>query len=314
MNTVRPKRLSDFLGQSPIVRQVSIAMASAKERDCPFPHMIMGGPPGLGKTTLASIIASEMNGTMISRIASAITKPEDLVDLFSQIEDVNTIIFIDEMEQLNRKISELLHTAMEDGVFTAKLKSGKLITIDLPEFTLMGATNYLGELPRPFLDRFKVQVNFELYSEPEIYTIVCGAVKKMGITATTLGASEIAKCSRGVPRIAIRFLDAARDVSLAYPNKYSGVTSKCVKEMFEVHEIDSLGLTDLDRRMLDFLMRHEKAIGVNALAQGVNEDPSTIEFSEGYLIRLGLISRTLRGREVTEDGRKHMGEYKCQHV
>jgi holliday junction DNA helicase RuvB len=312
MTNVRPKMLDSFLGQSPIVRQVSIAMASAKSRDCSFPHMIMGGPPGLGKTTLASIIANEMGGTIISRIASAITKPEDLVGLFEQIESLDTIIFIDEMEQLNRKISELLHTAMEDGIFTAKMKSGKIVKMDLPEFTLMGATNYLGELPRPFLDRFKVQVNFEPYSEEEIFTIVCGAVKKMGVQATEDGAREIAQRSRGVPRVAIRYLDSARDVHLAYPDKYKGITSKCVEEMFEIQEVDHLGLTDLDRRILDFLSKHEKAVGMSALAQGVNEDDSTVEFAEGHLIRLNLVSRTLRGREITEHGRNHMKGLECQ--
>jgi len=203
---------------------------------------------------------------------------------------------------------------MEDGFFTAKLKSGKLIKMDLPEFTLMGATNYLGELPRPFLDRFKVQVNFEPYSEDEIFTIICGAVKKMGVKATEDGAREISQRSRGVPRVAIRYLDSARDVALAYPDKYAGITTKCVAEMFEVQEVDNLGLTDLDRRILSFLMKNEKAVGMSALAQGVNEDDSTIEFVEGHLIRLNLISRTLRGREITKHGRKHMEGLKCPQV
>jgi len=309
-NNIRPKTINDFLGQTSIVEQVKIASASAMERDQCFPHMIMGGPPGLGKTTLAQIVANEMGGVLISRIASAISKPEDLVDLFTQIEQPNTIIFIDEMEQLKRKISELLHTAMEDGKFTAKLEDGRVINVDLPEFTLMGATNYLGELARPFLDRFKIQVNFEPYSHDEINQIVVGAVQKLRLRATKDAAREIALRSRGVPRISIRFLENARDVSLAYKDEFNSViTSACVQKMFDVHEVDDMGLTDLDRRILEFLAKYEKPIGIKALAQGVNEDISTVELAEGYLVRIGMVLRTARGREITEYGTEHINQY-----
>jgi Holliday junction DNA helicase RuvB len=311
MTTVRPKTIDSFLGQEPIKDQVKVAIASAKERDCPFPHMIMGGPPGLGKTTLASIIANEMNGVLISRIASAITKPDDLLDLFKQLKQINTIIFLDEIEKLNRKISELLHTAMEDGIFTAKLSNGKIVEVKLPEFTLMGATNYLGELPRPFLDRFKIQVNFEVYSEDEIYTIVCGAVKKMNLIATKDGAKEIARRSRGVPRVAIRYLEAARDVSLAFKEKYKGITSKCVEEMFDMQRVDEIGLTNIDIKVLEFLNKFETPMGLKAIAQGVNEDVSTVEFSESYMIQLGLVCRNLRGRTITDKGKEHIKELIC---
>ena len=154
MNNVRPTQLKDFLGQKHIVQQIAIAAKACKAQDDPFPHTAMGGPPGLGKTTLAKIIANEMGGLLVSRIASAITKPEDLVNLFAEVKQLNTIIFLDEIEQIDRKLSELLHTALEDGVFSAKLSNGNSVNIELPEFTLIGATNYLGELPRPFLDRF----------------------------------------------------------------------------------------------------------------------------------------------------------------
>lgn len=311
MSTIRPKTINDFLGQEPIKDQIKVSIASAKERDCPFPHAIFGGPPGLGKTTMASIIAEEMGGVLISRIASAITKPDDLLDLFKQIKQINTIIFLDEIEKLNRKMSELLHTAMEDGIFTAKLSDGKIIEIKLPEFTLMGATNYLGELPRPFLDRFKIQVNFEVYDEEQIYTIICGAVKKMGLVATIDGAREIAKRSRGVPRVAIRYLEAARDVALAFKEKHKGITSKCVKEMFEMQRIDEIGLTNIDIKVLEFLNKFETSMGLKAIAQGVNEDVSTVEFSESYMIRLGLICRNLRGRTITEKGKEHIKELIC---
>ena len=306
-NNVRPQKIKDFLGQKSIVQRAFIEMKASKALDHPFPHMLMGGPPGLGKTTLAQIIANEMDGTLISRIATAITTPEDLIDLFSSIEELNTIIFIDEIEQLDRKITELLHTAMEDFKFTAKLKNDKNVNIDLPEFTLMGATNYLGELPRPFLDRFKIKVNFEPYSEDEIYTILVGAVKKLKIQATKDGVREIASRSRGVPRIAIGYLEAARNVSIAYENEFDRMLSlSCAKRSFDVSEIDFLGLTDLDRRILNYLENSDKPVGLKTLSQGVNEDDSTIELSESYLVRTRMIEKTTRGRTITEDGKTHL--------
>jgi len=307
--SIRPKTLNGFLGQSSVVELVTVAVRAAISRDSAFPHMIMGGPPGLGKTTLADIVANEMGGVLISRIASAITKPEDLADLFSSIRQPNTIIFIDEMEQLDRKITELLHTAMEDGTFSAKLKTGKVLNVDLPEFTLMGATNYMGELPRPFLDRFKIKVNFEPYECDEIYSILIGAVKKLKIRATTDGVREISLRSRGVPRISIRYLESARDVALAYEDEYDRTVScKSVQKMFEINEVDYLGLTDLDRRILFYLQKSSKPIGLKTISQGVDEDSSTVELSEGYLVRTGLIEKTARGRHITDKGSKHLKE------
>lgn len=307
MSNVRPTKLSDFIGQENIVKQVNIAVKSAKAKDVPFPHMAMGGPPGLGKTTLAKIVANEMEGELVSRIASAITTPEDLVQLFSQIQDLNTIIFLDEIEQLDRHLTELLHTALEDGVFTAKLGSGETVSTELPEFTLVGATNYLGELPHPFIDRFRIQVNFEPYDCENIYKIIVGAVKKMQIKTTKDAAQMIATRSRGVPRVAIRYLENALDVALAYEDKYhKTITTSCVKEMLNVHRIDDIGLTELDRRILKFLMQNEKPVGLKTLSQGVDEDKSTIEFSEGYMVRLGFINKTAKGRIITDKGKQHL--------
>ena len=307
-NKVRPKQLSDFLGQPHIVEQVNIAVKACSIQDQPFPHMAMGGPPGLGKTTLASIIANELNGVIVSRIASAITKPEDLLALFSEIKQLNTIIFLDEIEQLDRKLTELLHTALEDGVFSAKLTNGSTVNVNLPEFTLIGATNYLGELPRPFLDRFRIQVNFEPYTTDEIYTIVVGAVRKLKYKVTKDAAKEISLRSRGVPRIAIRFLENADDVAVAMDEFHGEVNRACVLKMFEVHRIDYRGLTDLDRRILTYLMESGKPVGLKTLSQGVDEDNSTVELSEGYLVRSGLVTKGARGREITEQGTAHLKE------
>jgi Holliday junction DNA helicase RuvB len=311
-NNVRPKKLSDFLGQSHIVEQVDIAVKASVAQDQPFPHMAMGGPPGLGKTTLAAIIANEINGVLVSRIASAIKTPEDLLRLFTEINQLNTIIFLDEIEQLDRKLTELLHTALEDGTFSAKLSDGSSVNMTLPEFTMIGATNYLGELPRPFLDRFRIQVNFEPYSTEEIYSIVVGAVRKLKYKVTEDAAREISLRSRGVPRIAIRFLENADDVSVAKP-EFNGVTRACVMKMFEVHRIDHMGLTDLDRRVLTYLMESGKPVGLKTLSQGVDEDDSTVELSEGYLVRSGLVQKGARGREITERGVAHLKEVEeCQ--
>jgi holliday junction DNA helicase RuvB len=311
MNNVRPKKLDDFLGQKNIVEQIDIALRSSLYRQNKgeyevFPHTIMGGPPGLGKTTLASIIANEMDGHIISCISSAITKPEDLQELFLQIENPNTIIFLDEIEQLDRKLSELLHTALEDGVFSAKINN-KAVRMPLPKFTMIGATNYLGELPRPFLDRFRIQVNFEPYNTNEIFQIIVNAIKKMKLRATENAAKEIALRSRGIPRIAIRYLENARDVAIA-KDEFEYITTKCVLKMFNIHRIDSIGLNDLDRRILKYLKELNKAVGIKALAQGIDEDDSTIEFSEGYLVRSGFVIRGLKGREITEKGINHLKE------
>lgn len=311
-NKVRPKKLSGFLGQKHIVEQVDIAVKSCIAQDEGFPHMIMGGPPGLGKTTLAAIIANEMGGVLVSLIASAITKPEDLVDLFAEVKQLNTILFLDEIEQLDRKLTELLHTALEDGTFTAKMGNGQSIHMKLPEFTMMGATNYLGELPRPFLDRFRIQVNFEPYSTGEIYQILENAVKKLRLRVTRDAVREISVRSRGVPRIAIRYLENSHDVSVA-KDEYECVTRSCVLKMFDVYRIDNMGLTDLDRRILIYLMERGKPVGLKTLSQGVDEDDSTVELSEGYLVRAGLVTKGARGREITERGLQHLREVEsCQ--
>ena len=308
MSKVRPTKLENFLGQNYIVRQVEIAIKSSKAQDKPFPHMAMGGPPGLGKTTLAKIVANEMGGVLISRIASAITKPEDLVQLFAEVKSLNTFIFLDEIEQLDRKLTELLHTALEDGVFSAKLSDGQSVNMKLPEFTFIGATNYLGELPRPFLDRFRIQINFEPYSNDEIYQIIVGAVQKLKYQTTKDAAKEMSLRARGVPRIAIRYLENAHDVSLAVDSYEGVITRTCVHEMFDLHRIDHIGLIDLDSRILNYLQRSEKPVGLKTLSQGVNEDDSTIEFSESYLIRIGFMLKGTKGREITERGIAHMKE------
>lgn len=306
MSNVRPTKLQDFLGQSFIKQQVEITLKSCISQDKTFPHMAMGGPPGLGKTTLASIIANEIDGVLVSRIASSITQPEDLVELFAEIKQINTIIFLDEIEQLDRKLTELLHTALEDGIFSAKLSNGKTVNIQLPEFTLMGATNYLGELPRPFLDRFRIQVNFEPYTQEEIYEIIVKAVQKLKYKVTKNAAKEIAARSRGVPRIAVRFLENAHDVSIAMNEFENVICQDCVKKMFQVHRIDNIGLTDLDRKILHFLNKNKKPVGLKTLSQGVDEDDSTIELLEGYLVRTGLIVKGAKGREITEKGANHL--------
>jgi Holliday junction DNA helicase RuvB len=312
MSDVRPTKLKEFLGQKHIVEQVAIAVKASEAQDEPFPHMAMGGPPGLGKTTLAKIIADEMGGSLVSRIASAITTPEDLINLFSEINQLNTIIFLDEIEQLDRKLTELLHTALEDQTFSAKLSSGQTVNTDLPEFTMIGATNYLGELPRPFLDRFRIHVNFEPYSNDEIYDIIVQAVKRKRARVTKDAAREISLRSRGVPRIAIRYLENAVDVAMAL-TKYEYVTKKCVEEMFRIHRIDHMGLNDLDRRILTYLQVSDKPVGLKTLSQGVDEDASTVELSEGYLVRAGLISKGARGREITNKGIEHIKEVEsCQ--
>jgi Holliday junction DNA helicase RuvB len=314
----RPLDFSTFIGQERLIKQLRISVGAALAEDRPMSHCLFAGPPGLGKTTIAQIVANELGGKLISCLSSSIKKNEDLIGLFKQVDQPHSIIFIDEIEQLDRKMSELLHTALEDGTISVKTKEG-IKSVPLPDFTMIGATNYLGELPRPFLDRFPVQVTFEPYDEDELFQMVLGVAKKIhqGVTRTAL--EEIAKRSRGVPRIALRFFERAREVLAAdIDNKYLCTTTcnpterliinaECVNDTFDMLEIDNRGLDNLDRNILEFLSRQTRPIGVKAISQYVNEDEVTVEAREGYMTRIGMLLRTRSGREITGDGRQHLG-------
>jgi Holliday junction DNA helicase RuvB len=271
--------------------------------------MLFSGPPGLGKTTVAQAAAYEIGGGFVSRIATAIVKADDVVSLFCEIDQPNTIIFIDEVEQLSRPITELLHTALENKQLTARV--GKEIRlIDLPDFTMLVATNYPGELPKPFLDRFLIKLKFSPYTEDEIFTLLLQRVKNGKSGSFTKEAMQaIAARSFGTPRVALSYMRQAHDLSVARNMMIDGryVANRiCVEEAFKILGVDEIGLNELDRNMLSAMSNAGQAIGLEALAQLVNEDKSSVEMGEGKLMRLGFVIRTPRGRTVTEKGRSYV--------
>jgi Holliday junction DNA helicase RuvB len=331
IDKIRPKCFDNYIGQNVLVKQVQVAMLSSLKRMDSFPHLIMAGPPGLGKTTMAEIIANEMNRPFIFVLASSIQNLETLEQLLGKLPfdgyDLSTgeileqeairpgIIFIDEIHRLKNSITESLHTALEDFKISLPKKdpiTGRKETgvCWIPRFTLIGATNYLGNLPKPFLDRFVIKLVFEIYNLDEIVAILLASAGNIEVDLDIEAATNIAKRSRGVPRIANSYLLQCRDVSIAFNDRYEGgvITTDCVEETFKLKQIDNLGLTKLDRKVLRYLAEVKRPIGINAIAQGVNEDRKTIESTvEPWMVQQYLIVRTPQGRVITEKGIEHIG-------
>jgi Holliday junction DNA helicase RuvB len=324
---VRPKTQKDFIGQRDVATEVKIALASARLRRDAFPHAIFSGAPGLGKTSLAEIIASEMDVPFISILGASIRDEDGLRNILSQLPidgyDLKTgeiiepdkvrhgIVFIDEIHRLKKNLTELLHTALEDFKISMKVRNpltGRMQSglFWMPKFTLIGATNYLGILPRPFVDRFMIQASFEPYTEEEIIQIAHHSARKLELDITEDAIQAMASKSRGVPRILNRFLLRVRDVAIY--SGHSQITLECAEEMFQIQNIDELGLTKLDRRVLEYLAEIIRPVGIGSIAQAVDEDKNTIEnLVEPWLIRLRLMTKTSQGRQITELGLKHLG-------
>lgn len=325
---IRPKTLDSYVGQESIKLQMSIAIKSAIERKDALPHTVMSGPPGLGKTTLAEAIANEMGCRFHSVTGASLDSDQKLNELFSRLSekgynldngDVSDrdlikpeIIFVDEIERMKKNIMETLHTALEDFTITLTDKApgssqSKAIKCWIPRFTMIGATNYLGNLPKPFVDRFPIKLTFEIYNPLEIFQVIKFAARKLKIKIENDAAEVIAERSRGVPRIANGFLTTSRDVAIAI-NEFDGiVTKECALKMFEIKEVDELGLTRLDRKVLTYLKEVNRPVGVQSVAFGVDEDVSTIEhLVEPWLVNLKLIIKTGSGRQITEKGIVHI--------
>ena len=327
INSVRPLSLDEFIGQEDIKMQVKVALKSAKRRHDAFPHTIFSGAPGLGKTSLAEIIACEMEAPIFSILGSGIKDSLNLKNMLARLPadgyDIKTgelicpedakfgIIFIDEIHRLKKELTEQLHTALEDFKIGMKVKNpvtGKIQSglYWIPKFTLIGATNYLGNLPRPFVDRFMIQSTFEPYTEEEIAKIAHMSAEKLELEITDGAIEELSKKSRGVPRILNRFLLRARDVAIY--SDYQEIDFNCVQDMFGIQNIDELGLTKLDRKVLTYLAEIVRPIGIGSIALAVDEDKNTIEnLVEPWLVKLRLISKTPQGRVITERGLKHIG-------
>ena len=301
--SLRPKTLSEYIGQKKAKGNLEIFIQAAKMRHEPLDHVLLHGPPGLGKTTLSGIIANEMGVNIRITSGPAIEKPGDLAALLTNLNE-NDILFVDEIHRLNRSVEEILYPAMEDyaiDIIIGKGPSANSIRLDLPKFTLIGATTRAGQLSAPLRDRFGVTLRLELYTPEELCLIVTRSAGILGVPIEDEGAMEIAKRSRGTPRIANRMLRRVRDFAQV---KAGGVITRSVADQaLTALEVDHLGLDTIDRRMLRSIIEHYGGgpVGLETLAATINEEAVTLEdVYEPYLMQMGFLTRTPRGRCVTK--------------
>ncbi|MCC8130511.1 MAG: Holliday junction branch migration DNA helicase RuvB [Ruminococcus sp.] len=308
--SLRPKTLNEYIGQEKVKENMKIYIDAAKKRGEPLDHVLLYGPPGLGKTTLSAIIAHEMGVNIRITSGPAITKPGDIVAILTNLQ-AGDVLFIDEIHRIPREIEEVLYPAMEDfavDIIIGKGAGARTIRLDVPHFTLIGATTRAGQLTSPLRDRFGISQRLELYTHDELCEIIMRSANILGVICDREGAIEIAKRSRGTPRIANRLLKRVRDFADVMGNGV--ITPEIAKIALDRMEIDSLGLDTMDKRMLNMIIKGYNGgpVGLETLASAIGEEAVTLEdVCEPYLMQLGFIARTPRGRCATDLAYKHLG-------
>jgi Holliday junction DNA helicase RuvB len=308
--SLRPRALEDFVGQERVKEQLSIALDAAKGRGEALDHVLLAGPPGLGKTSLAYIVRNELGVGIRTVAGPAIERKGDMAAILTGLEE-RDVLFIDEIHRLNRAIEEILYPALEDfrlDIVVGQGPAARTLTLDLPPFTLIGATTRTGLLTTPLRDRFGMTFRLGYYEPDELSTIVRRSARILAVETADAAADEIARRARGTPRVANRILRRVRDVAEV---RHEGVvTIDIAREALELHEVDELGLERVDRDLLRAIVERFGGgpVGLSTLAVALGEETDTVEdVYEPYLLQLGFIQRTPRGRVVTELGRAHLG-------
>ncbi len=308
--TLRPKTLDEYCGQERVRENLRVLIQAAKERHEPLDHVIFSGPPGLGKTTLAGIVANEMGSKLHTTSGPAIERAGDLAAILTNLEE-GDVLFVDEIHRLNHQIEEVLYPAMEDfflDIVIGKGPAARSIRIDVPRFTLVGATTRTGLLTGPLRDRFGISCRLDYYTPEELAVIVCRSAAILGVDIDEQGAQEIASRSRGTPRLANRLLKRVRDY--AQVKAAGSITWEVAAEALGFFEIDALGLDTMDIKILRALCQtfRGRPVGLTTVASAVAEDPSTLEdVYEPYLLQCGLMVRTPQGRQATPAAFAHLG-------
>lgn len=308
--TLRPQYLKDYIGQERLKSTLKIYIDAAKSRGESLDHVLFYGPPGLGKTTLSGIIANEMGVNMKVTSGPAIEKPGEMAAILNNLQE-GDVLFVDEIHRLNRQVEEVLYPAMEDyaiDIMLGKEATARSVRLELPHFTLVGATTRVGLLTAPLRDRFGVVQKLEFYTPQELQRIILHSAKVLGVEIEESGAMELARRSRGTPRLANRLLKRVRDFAQV---KYDGVITREVTDFaLDIMDVDKMGLDQNDRSILHMIIEKFSGgpVGLDTLAAALGEDPGTLEdVYEPYLLMNGLINRTPRGRMATEAAYRHLG-------